>query len=338
MLFFIYHDNGCHNASQLLNRYLNYFQKLRRDQKNGGAPHKPILLLGLIHMFAIQELKSNKIPVSAELLSYFKTLWSQLVTSQHHPNFALPFYHMKSEPFWHLVPNAGYESWMGARNSIRSINNLQEAIAYAEIDPDLAYLLSDEDTRQLLYVALLDTYFPQKKGILAHRYSENGLLEEITSQILYEPGESYRQKVSALKKVLDQQQFEEEVFLRKSIFKREIPKLYNYSCCISEMRLDTLTNISMVDACHIVPFSESYDDTLANGFSLCPNLHRAFDRGIISIGNEYEVLVSSSFTENTQSTYSIRQLEGKKILLPEDKRFYPSQENFAIHRNRYGYS
>lgn len=32
-----------------------------------------------------------------------------------------------------------------------------------------------------------------------------------------------------------------------------------------------ITNVSMVDACHIVPFSEGYDDTLTNGIALCPN-------------------------------------------------------------------
>jgi len=75
--------------------------------------------------------------------------------------------------------------------------------------------------------------------------------------------------------------FKEEVFIRSGIFKREIPKLYNNTCAISQLRIDATANISMVDACHIVPFSEAYDDTLTNGIALCPNLHRAFDRGLI---------------------------------------------------------
>ncbi|WP_201288840.1 HNH endonuclease signature motif containing protein [Polaribacter septentrionalilitoris] len=39
----------------------------------------------------------------------------------------------------------------------------------------------------------------------------------------------------------------------------------------------------MIDACHIVPFSISNDDTIPIGISLSPNLYRAFDRGLITI-------------------------------------------------------
>lgn len=34
-----------------LTYYIHCFQKLKRDHKNGGAPHKPILLLSVIDLF-----------------------------------------------------------------------------------------------------------------------------------------------------------------------------------------------------------------------------------------------------------------------------------------------
>lgn len=94
-------------------------------------------------------------------------------------------------------------------------------------------------------------------------------------------------------------------------------------------------SIQMIDACHIVPFSESGDDTISNGISLCPNLHRAFDRGLISINDNYTVIVKH-FQEAT-NLYSIRQFEGRKILLPENKMFYPSIENIRSHRIRFNF-
>jgi putative restriction endonuclease len=48
----------------------------------------------------------------------------------------------------------------------------------------------------------------------------------------------------------------------------------------------------MVDACHIIPFSISHDDTIRNGICLSPNLHRAFDRGLFTLTNDLEVKVS----------------------------------------------
>ncbi|MEM8894354.1 MAG: HNH endonuclease, partial [Bacteroidota bacterium] len=88
-------------------------------------------------------------------------------------------------------------------------------------------------------------------------------------------------------------------------------------------------NISMIDACHIIPFSESYDDTVSNGIALCPNLHRAFDRGLIAITPEYVVRVSDQFLES--GDYSIKSYAGRKISLPLNKSFWPRKENLDWH-------
>lgn len=106
---------------------------------------------------------------------------------------------------------------------------------------------------------------------------------------------------------------EEEIYLRGSLFKREIPKIYNNACCISGMKINATINVSMIDACHIIPFSESYDDTITNGIALCPNLHRAFDRGLIAIDDNYEVLINRNFVESKNTVYTIREFEGKQI-------------------------
>lgn len=55
----------------------------------------------------------------------------------------------------------------------------------------------------------------------------------------------------------------------------------------------------MIDACHIVPFSQPYDDTIGNGLALCSDLQRAFDRGLIVIDENYKIIVSGIFKEDT---------------------------------------
>ena len=90
----------------------------------------------------------------------------------------------------------------------------------------------------------------------------------------------------------------------------------------------------MVDACHIVPFRESHDDTITNGIALCPNLHRAFDRGLIGIDNDYRVIVSNVFREE-ESNYSIKTFEHRQIILPKDKLYYPLVNNLKRHREKY---
>jgi len=96
------------------------------------------------------------------------------------------------------------------------------------------------------------------------------------------------------------------------------------------MRIIASKEVQMIDACHIVPFSDSHDDTISNGISLCPNLHRAFDRGLISVDEDYRVIVSNSFSESSPD-YSIKQYEGKQLFLPKETGYFPLIENLRWH-------
>ena len=125
---------------------------------------------------------------------------------------------------------------------------------------------------------------------------------------------------------------EEQQFIRGGLFKRLVPQVYNFTCCISGMRLSSLHGFSMIDACHIVPFTLSKDDKVTNGLALCPNLHRAFDRGMIAVDARLQVLVSDKIAEDESNGYALRKLEGKRLSLPFGKIHYPAAENLAWHR------
>jgi putative restriction endonuclease len=302
--------------------------------KNGGAPHKPILLLSVIRLFESGIFTNNQIFVLPELVSSFKTNWSKLVTSKHFSIFTLPFYHLNSEPFWKLIPNVGCEKWIESKNSMRSLGNLTTAVKFALIDNELSNLLLMPKNRDILKISLLDKYFPETKS----NFGSNSNDDLPSASILHENSDEYKRKIIELKNQVDENTFQEEVFIRGGLFKREIPKIYNNTCAISGLRLTSITtNISMVDACHVVPFSESYDDALTNGIALCPNLHRAFDRGLISISDDYTVLINKSFVENKNSIFSISQFEGHKIILPYSEELYPALENLYKHRNKNGF-
>jgi putative restriction endonuclease len=90
----------------------------------------------------------------------------------------------------------------------------------------------------------------------------------------------------------------------------------------------------MIDACHIIPFSESYNDTITNGIALSPSIHRAFDRMLITINADYIIRVSPTVTE-TESPFSLQQFDGKQILLPEKSEYHPSIESLSWHNSRF---
>ena len=97
-------------------------------------------------------------------------------------------------------------------------------------------------------------------------------------------------------------------------------------------RLESTFGYNFIDACHIVPFSVSQNDKVNNGIALCPNLHRAFDRGLITIDNSYRLVVSDHIAEVEDHPYSLKNLAGRKIRLPFSSRHYPALENLDWHR------
>lgn len=308
----------------LLETYIAKFSKLRVYKSRGAsAPHKPVLLLAVIEEIAAGRLIENRVFITADLVAGFKDIWFQLNTEDKFvSNFSLPFFHLRSEGFWLLRLQPGRELVLTKSNSIKSFSQLKNVVAYAFLEDELYSLLQDFKSRELLKATLLEVYF--HKSALPQSKS---LIDLIADQMLCEPVSVYKARAQNFD--------EEEIFIRSAVFKKQIPSIYNHTCCISGMRLIASDSIQMIDACHIIPFMESHDDTISNGLSLCPNLHRAFDRGLISIDNDYKVLIKS-FVEN-ESIYAIQQFEGKSILLPQQKSHYPAYDNLVHHRSRFNF-
>jgi putative restriction endonuclease len=313
---------------QSLQKYLQVFKKLRIDRSHGIAPHKPILLLSVLQTYHSNFNTSPKVYITPELVALFKTNWNQLVHTNHDCRISYPFYYLKSDKFWTLIPKSGFENINNMGSIMKTFSNLNAAVDFALIAEDLFELVTDKRSNDMLQQFLLDEYFPSSRmNFSSSNDGQAQLFNVIEQKLLHETPADYRQEI----KNFLQQHNEEEIFLRGSLFKREIPKIYNNTCCISGMRIDTAASVSMIDACHIIPFSVSYDDTVTNGIALCPNLHRAFDRGLIAVDSEYKVVVSPSFLEGDTS-YSIRAFDRVEIKLPKLKSYYPLRENFEWHR------
>lgn len=318
--------------TQSIQKYINQLKKIRVDKSNSGiAPHKPILLLSIVQLIRKKEIETNRIYITTELVAQFKTNWSLLVdTKGRISNFSLPFFHLRTSSFWKLFYLQPYAVSI---KSISTINVLKNFVAFAEIDMDLFLLLNDSLTNFFIEDILLDTYFPNSKNHFKRSINNSGeMVDEMKNDILHEAPEIYQTKMDALYAQLSETEIEEDRFMRGSVFKREVPKIYNHTCAISGMRIDLRDNIQMVDACHIKPFSISKDDTITNGICLSPNLHRAFDRGLITINGNYMIRVAPDLKEN-ESVFSLRQFEGKTLNLPLQKQFYPSIHNLTWHRN-----
>lgn len=314
------------------------FNNLKRDKSKGEAPHKPILLLSVLHEYAAGRITGNQIFITPELTRTFSNYWNSLVTSEHEKRFALPFYHLSNEKgeWWRLQPMPGCEVWIENASSMRSFANLTAAIASAMIDEKLASLLLQKPSRQSLREQLMKAYFPGQQLPQVEDDSE-GYAQGLENEVVNENQAEYKASIDKLQadvkaKRLDPETYQIEVYNRGTIFRREVVKLYNETCCVSGLRISATFNITMIDACHIKPFAISFDNTLPNGIALCPNLHRAFDRGLLSVNDNYEVIFSSGFTENADSAFRLGLMQGKRLTLPNNSLHQPSLAAFAWHR------
>ena len=329
------------DSAKILDYYRYAFAHLKRDKSKGEAPHKPVLLLSVLHEYAAGRISGNQIFITPELTRTFSNYWNALVTTGHEKRFALPFYHLSNEKgnWWRLQPMPGCEFWLQNASSMRTFANLSAAVACSEIDKNLISLLAQPESWLALRQTLLQTYFP---GQTAPPIDDDiaGYMQGLENEVVNESQAEYQAVIQELKtladdksrKKLDPEKYEIEVYNRGTVFRREIVKLYNETCCISGLRVDAKFTISMVDACHIKPFAIGFDNTLTNGIALCPNLHRAFDRGLLTVDDNYRVVFSGAFTENALSPFNLRQMENVKLTLPPHH--LPSLEAFAWHRQQ----
>lgn len=309
-----------------LQTYLHAFTHLKRGgTRYGLAPHKPILLLTLVELIDKGIVLNNRFEVNVDLVGLFQENWRLLVRTAHQSDFTQPFYYLQSDKaagqsFWALYPNPGFQ----INGYIKSVRILSEVVAYGAFDDRLAVLLSDPLNRATVRDQLLSVYFPEERlAYYRHKELNDGFYHRVQSLVLNEPEAQYKH-ISI--------QTEEDVFVRSGLFKRYIPQLYQDTCAMTGMRMRSTFKYNFIDACHIVPFAVTHDDRVTNGIALCPNLHRAFDRGLVSVGEDYTIIVSAHIDELADHPYSLSKLNGKSILLPEVNRYYPSQENLVWHR------
>lgn len=206
---------------------------------------------------------------------------------------------------------------------MRSFAHLREVIAYAWLDAPLWDLVQQPLARKEMRQALLTRYFPLTQQFFRPQAGQERLAD-LGRQVL-EPAANY---------LLVGETADETVVLeRKGAFVREVLRAYESTCAVSGLRLvNAAGGTPLLDACHIVPWAVSYDDTIGNGLALYPNLHRAFDRHLFWIDSDYRVRVAEGFGELGGHDYGVQRFNGQPLRLPPVRAWWPRRENLLAQR------
>jgi putative restriction endonuclease len=101
--------------------------------------------------------------------------------------------------------------------------------------------------------------------------------------------------------------------LRDRVFRRTVLRAYGERCAITGLRLINGNGRAEVDAAHIRPVEKNGPDIVGNGLALSGTAHWMFDRGLISLSDDLEILISRRVNDQ----------EGVRALINKDGRARP---------------
>lgn len=125
------------------------------------APHKPLLVMAVLDEFAENPSRARTIEPSAQLEARFERYWTKVMGPSSRTTMALPFYHLKNDGFWTLIPWQEKVSVIeGSSDKLRkSTAALRELVRCAEINESLLQFLSDINWSRHLRSVIIATYF-----------------------------------------------------------------------------------------------------------------------------------------------------------------------------------
>jgi putative restriction endonuclease len=312
--------------------YIRAFTHLRTDSTGGWAdvtklhaPNKPLLLLSLLDLFAQGQIQANFIEVTPELGDLFASYWGRIMPPARQGNFALPFFHLRTSSFWHLVPIPEQVTSLERIGSIGSLSQLKKFILGVTLDDDLYTLLQTESAQQALRMALLETYFsPEGETALLAQVALNGNAFAYSQELIEKARCQVKEAPIA----------PEEIYqaVRDQGFRRAIVRIYQHRCAFCGVKLITVDGHSAVEAAHIIPWSLTHNDDLHNGMALCKLCHWTFDEGLLGVSARYQVLVSTEMRLASNTPGHLLTLESRPILGPEEPHLLPALDSLTWHR------
>ncbi|WP_051302574.1 DUF3883 domain-containing protein [Sedimenticola selenatireducens] len=139
-----------------LTEYERQFTRLRMNQSGGHAsPHKLCMLLAVLDLFEGNAITRNRIHFDESLREYFRRHFNHYRGPKDRENPHLPFFHLRSEDFWHHRIRDRQEASYQRMTTTWGPGQIEKHIAYAYLDEPLYELLLHQITRDRLREVLI---------------------------------------------------------------------------------------------------------------------------------------------------------------------------------------
>ena len=141
--------------------YVELFRNLSTGVQNGvKLPHKAVLLLSFLTLVDNGAITDNKILLDKTIANAFANTWGDYLHNTKIPSVWIPFWYMKSEPFWHFKALADENILQNLLcfAGHPSVGQMRNVIKYAYVDEQLFSLMQDREESSKLKKALTETY------------------------------------------------------------------------------------------------------------------------------------------------------------------------------------
>lgn len=118
--------------------------------------------------------------------------------------------------------------------------------------------------------------------------------------------------------------------VRDRNFRKTVLRAYKERCAITGIRLINGGGRAEVEAAHIRAVEHDGPDIVSNGIALSGTAHWMFDRGLVGIGDDYEILVSRQ-ANDPDTIHSMINQSGK-LIIPNRLAERPRREFVEWHR------
>jgi len=297
-----------------MTNYNDIFSNLRVNTAGGVSPHKPCLLLAVIDLAEAGGLVENQIFYRPELTERFNDYFEVVRRDHDRPNIYMPFFHLKGDGFWHPQALDGREAVLESLDSARKHRDITENIKAIQLDPELHMILQNTESRQQLRATLRSSWFGDRA-------------ERVWSVVNQHKPDNEAE--AALRNNLEAEATKVEdaaIPARSAAFRRIVLQAYDYRCAATGWRIIMPGGSSLIEAAHIVPFSDSYNDDPRNGLALTPTFHVALDRNLIAPGPDMKWRVSPVFDKRIPDNRPFVDLAGQDVIFFGDRKYRPRKD------------
>jgi hypothetical protein len=123
---------------------------------------------------------------------------------------------------------------------------------------------------------------------------------------------------------------------RDCAFRDVVLDNYDRTCAVTGQKFVHGSTIE-ADAAHIIGKGVLGTDDPRNGIALSKSMHWAFDNGLFTISDQYEVILHPDAQRASTKDFPLMKTDRKRIILPEDSTYVPHAEALEWHRKeRFG--